>query len=519
MFVCAQTMSAFENVMEIIDKEYIYELDKPLLLNDVIQSMLNLVDPYSGYFNEEETTFRDQYIWKGESYAGLGISINKYNGKNVIWEVNPDYDGAAKGLSPGDIIYAVNDIPSENIALDSLVQLLRGEEDSFVDLKIGRNNQIISFRVKRMVISDDPIATAFVLDNNIGYIKLKHFLLGSSQKMELAMQKIGGNYLKGLILDLRGNYGGVVEEALSVANQFIPKGKFLLTFDYRDKNRNKYFISERDALYPNIPIVILIDSKTISSGELLTGIFQDLDRGFVIGDTTYGKGIVQGTRYCPDGASLYLTIAQYLTPSGRSIQKKDFTTEKYLLSGANKDLGDTLFYSECNRPLSAHSGIIPDIFVDEAPKIADWISMDMRTNPLVFELLNNFTSTYHFNRLVDLQLNDIMFEAFFDKYYKNAHSIRCESDSKLADLKESFRKLSFSGDSFEEDEVDSILVKLKQDVLLSQKELIKNELFLLAVNRIFGNKSAVEANFLSEYDEEKYNVYFDREYELLNCKE
>ena len=320
--------------------------------------MTQNLDPYSVYMEDEEHHSIDA-LAKGK-YGGIGIELGLRNKKLSV--ISPMDGGPAKsaGILSGDIILEIDDHDVEQISLREAANFMRGEKGTPVVLKIKRygRKEILTFNLNRALIDVKDITYSGMLNESTGYIRLNRFSLNAPAAMRLALLDLLDQNAGEIIVDLRNNPGGLLNSAVSILDLFIPKGEVLVTTKGRTKDSNKSFSSKNYPIVPlDIKMVVLINQGSASASEIVSGTIQDLDRGLILGEKSFGKGLVQRVLGIDKARSLKITTAEYYIPSGRLIQKRDYIDSKYIL---NRIEEDSLFFTKNGRSVKGGGGITPD---------------------------------------------------------------------------------------------------------------------------------------------------------------
>ena len=355
------------SILKEIDLFYVDSLDVDNVVNKTINSMLTQLDPYTNYISEKDMGDLE-FMTTGE-YAGIG-SIISYKDSNVV--INEPYEGLPadkSGLKAGDIILSIDDEDVRDSNVQEVSNLLKGKPGTTLVITIRRpgekkNREI---EVVREKISIHPISYSAVVDNNIGYMHFDTFTENGAQEVKNTVINLKEQGAESLILDLRGNGGGIMEEAVKVVNIFVPKGQEVVSTRGKIKQWDRVISTTDQPVDSLIPLVVLIDNSSASASEIVAGTLQDLDRAVIVGDRSFGKGLVQTVRELPFGSSLKVTTAKYYTPSGRGIQAMDYSHRNPDGSvGRIPDSLTTVFHTKNGREVRDGGGITPDITVDEA---------------------------------------------------------------------------------------------------------------------------------------------------------
>ena len=322
----ARGLNTFSSIVKELEMNYVDTINSETAFKDAIDAMLQTVDPYTVYYPKEDREDISQ-MTTGE-YAGIGALLLYKDGGTYVsepFENSPAYRG---GLRAGDRLLKVDTVDVSKFTVDKVSKLLRGRPDTQVRIRVQRpyvQDSILNLTVTRAKIRNSSVPYAGVLPDSIGYIRITQFIEDTGKDVRAALDSFhAAPGLKGVIIDLRGNGGGLLEQAVDVASNFVPKGTEIVRTIGRDKDATKIYKTMRKPLYPDMPVAVLTDGGTASASEILAGAMQDLDRGVLVGPRSFGKGLVQTTRPLPYGGVLKVTVAKYYTPSGRLIQSLDY---------------------------------------------------------------------------------------------------------------------------------------------------------------------------------------------------
>ncbi len=359
--------SIYDETIRIIQNYYVDEEDPADLVEESIKGMLQSLDPYSEFLTPAD--LEKLKTTTTGTYGGVGMEVRK-QGNNVVivstFEGTPAYRA---GLKPGDVIVKVNDTAVSNMDLEDVVNMIKGEPGTKVKLTILRPGftDFMSVELIREIINVPIIAYYGILEGNIGYIRFTQFAQGSADKIASAIDSLKKMGAKKFILDLRGNPGGLLYEAVRVANLFLDKNSVITFTKGRSLDAEEYFrATEKPTLEFNVPLAVLVDYGSASASEIVAGALQDWDRAVVIGDTSYGKGSVQRIIPLRDNYAIKLTTARYYTPSGRSIDRTTKTL-KERKEKVKKDNALLFFTKRLNRKVYGGGGIVPDIVIEQKP--------------------------------------------------------------------------------------------------------------------------------------------------------
>ena len=380
----------FGEVLALIEEEYVGETDSKELVEDAIVGMLRTLDPHSNYLNEE--TFGEMRDEQRGKFHGLGIQITKRGSDKPLTIIAPIEETPAwrAGLRSGDIISQIEGEPTIDLTVTQAVRLLKGDKGTEVTITIDRPGMDESFDVtiERDEIPIDSIRLAYMINSDVGLIRISNFTSTTADELDAAAERLLAQGMKNLILDLRGNPGGLLEQAVRVTERFIDEDKLVVYTRGRISGSDQDYVSKRGVSRIEIPLIVLVDRSSASASEIVSGAVQDHDRGLVVGENTFGKGLVQRVIPLRGGGAVAVTTAKYYTPSGRLIQRDYTDLEEYYLNRAadqekaagNGDLIDPsgkptmvpdelaeddreIFYTASGRKVYGGGGIRPDYMV------------------------------------------------------------------------------------------------------------------------------------------------------------
>lgn len=440
-----------------------YYVDEPLpgsLMKSAIDAMLKSLDPYTVYI--PESNIEDYRLMTTGQYGGIGASIIKQGEYIVVAEPYENSPAQLAKIQAGDTIIEVDGLNVLGKSIDEISQILKGAAESTVTIKTTRHLMVEEKKVTRKKINIPAVPYYKKLANNIGYIKLNSFTDKASSDVKKALIELKGQGVNKLILDLRGNGGGLLVQAVDIVNFFIPRDQLVVETKGRMQQINRTYKTRNNPIDVQLPLVILIDSYSASASEIVSGCIQDLDRGIIIGENSFGKGLVQQTKDLKFGSKIKLTVAKYYTPSGRCIQKLDYSNKNSL--GEADEIADSLiknFTTKNGRKVMDARGVYPDIKIE--PSYYSKLSEILIYNDHIF----NYVNRYKIENLAKISLEDY---SISEKEYNDFKSYLSDKDINYSN--ESEQALSqLIATSKQED-----YYKANQQALQELKEKLKPDL-------------------------------------------
>jgi carboxyl-terminal processing protease len=425
-------ISLFGRVYKEIAANYVDEVDPEKFMEAGIDGMLGTLDPYTVYISKEEGDEVD--LLTNGKYGGIGVTIGVRDGALKVINVMDGYSAQRQGIVPGDVLLEVDGVPVADKKADDVRNLTRGEPGTEVRVTIRREGQErpLNFTLVREEIQLHNVTYADVVSPGFGYVKLERFSRRAGEEVRQAIQgfKMKGE-LKGVILDLRENPGGLLDAAVDVAGKFLPKGSMVVSTRGRGAENEKKYFSADEPVAPSVPVVVLTDRGSASASEIVAGALQDMDRAVIVGTRTFGKGLVQTILPLSYGAQLKITTARYYTPSGRCIQEIDYQhRDKNGIFAVTPDSLRKQFKTSHGRMVSERGGITPDSMVseiDEGPMVRELIRRG-----LFFKFANTYVKDHKgetFNGIDDRVLKEFQTFLAGEKF-----DFVEDSESKIKDL-------------------------------------------------------------------------------------
>lgn len=420
-FEMTKNLDIFYSLFKEINLYYVDNTEPGDLMKKGIDGMLKSLDPYTVYIPESD--IEDYRFMTTGQYGGVGALIRTKDDHIVIAEPYKDFPTDRAGLVAGDIILEIDGKSTEGKSTQDVSKVLKGQPGTEVKLLIKRYGQDKTFEAKvvREEIQIESVPFKGMLDEEIGYINLSSFTRDCSKDVFQAYEELQKQGMKKLVFDLRGNPGGLLDEAVKICNMFVDKGELIVSTKGKVKEWSKNYMSRSEPINKDIPIVVLVNRGSASASEIVSGTLQDLDRGVVLGEKTYGKGLVQTTRPLSYNSQLKVTTAKYYIPSGRCIQALDYSNRND--DGSVGSVPDSLksqFKTKGGRTVFDGGGIDPDV-VMEGELLGD-ISIALMTKMLVFDFATKFKFDHDsIGPAAEFQVDDAIyaeFEAFLkDKEY------------------------------------------------------------------------------------------------------
>lgn len=505
LFQASKNLDIFSALYKELNISYVDEVNSSQLMETGIDAMLNSLDPYTEFVPESEIEdYKMKYV--STQYGGIGTMTFSREGKIIISETLEGFPAQKSDIRAGDELVEINGIVLKGKNYEQVSQLLKGPKNTALKLLIKRYGSTIEKNISREEITQPNVSYSAMMNNNIGYIKLDKFLANSAKEVQDALVGLQKNNPSGIILDLRSNGGGILQEAVKIVNLFVMPNVVIVTQKGKNRDKSIPYKTYNQPLAPDIPLVVLINNRAASASEIVAGSLQDLDRAVIIGQRSYGKGLVQQTFDMPYNSLVKVTVAKYYTPSGRCIQALDYANRA--TDGTVEKVADSLiteYKTKGNRSVYDGSGIFPDIPVAAFKPspisqtllskyfIFDYATLYRKQNPTIpdpksFKLTdaeyNEFVSylsdkDYNYSTRTERILNDLKAEA--------------EKEQKLTEIKPEFEALK-----------SKVFFSKKNDLIQFKGEisrLLENEI----VTRYYFQKGRLESGL--KYDEDLKSAF------------
>lgn len=436
-FEVAKQIEIFTTTFKTVNQNYVDQVSPAELMDKAIKSMLADLDPYTNYFNEQDVV-KFKINNTGE-YTGIGAMITRKEDKLIIKEPYKGFAADKAGLKAGDEIIQIGDVLLADYKEDAS-QLLKGTKNTKVDIKYLRQGKSLTTQLVLDEVEVKAVPFFAKIDTKTGYIVLSKFNKKTTQETKEALEKLKADGATQIILDLRGNPGGLLNEAINVCNLFVPKGEVIVTTKSKNEKHNNVYKTTREPIDTEIPLAIIVDGKSASASEIVSGALQDLDRAVILGSRSFGKGLVQRPFDMTYGTQVKVTISRYYTPSGRCIQALDYAHKDSDGKATKADVTKAnAFKTKKGRTVYDGGGILPDIEIAET-----------KLSPISEALVRN----------------DGIFNYATYYYYKNPNlgdKIPTISDADYADFKAFLKREKFSFDTETEIALKNTLEKAKKE--------------------------------------------------------
>ena len=500
-FESSKNLEIFSEIYKELDMFYVDEVNSGKLISTAIDEMLISLDPYTTYIPESD--IEDYRFMTTGQYGGIGAIITKKGNYILISEPYEGSPAQVAGLKAGDKILRVNGKDASNKTTEELSTILKGTPNTQVNITIERGELgVMNFSFNRKKISLPSIPYSKYISEGIGYIKLRSFTRNCAKETKEALVKLQKEgRLNGLILDLRNNPGGLLNESIDIVNLFVDKGEEIVVTKGKIKDWEKSYKSRNEPIDLETPLVVLINSSSASASEIVSGSIQDLDRGVIIGRRSYGKGLVQQTRKLPYNSQLKVTVAKYYIPSGRCIQALDYSNRNE--DGSVGKIPDSLvsvYKTKNGREVKDGGGITPDIVI-ESPSLND-ITISLLKKRLFFDFATEYSYQHKsIDNLEDFEITTQIFERFksflLDKEYDYMTPVEeAFNDFKIVLEKEELNDIVDREITL----INERILKNKENDLNNNKEEISQYLANEIVSRYYYQKGRIAQDLKTDLD-------------------
>jgi carboxyl-terminal processing protease len=501
-FEIQKNLDIFATLFREINMFYVDEVNPNTLMKTGIDAMLNSLDPYTNYIPEDE--IEDYRTMTTGQYGGIGAIVGPREGKTLIimpYEGFPAHDA---GLKIGDEILKIDGIELKDKNSNQTSKLLKGQAGTKVRLEVRSYGQATSREITlvRENIKIDNVPYYGMVQSDVGYVQLTDFTTGAAREVKEAIEKLKAQGAKKMILDLRGNPGGLLSESVNICNLFIPRDLEVVSTKGKIAEWNKTYRALGQPLDLEIPLIVLANGRSASAAEIVSGVIQDYDRGVLIGQKTFGKGLVQATRPLTYNSQLKVTTAKYYTPSGRCIQALDYSHRKE--DGTVSRIPDSLKRAfktkNFGRTVYDGAGLDPDIVLE--PKKPAPIVVSLRNKNILFEYANDYHSKHTtIASAKDFRMTEAEYQAFVQLVKGKEYDYTTQVEKSLKDLEQKAKdEKSYTAIEAQIKQLQAKLSHNKESDLITFKDEIKSMLEYEIAARYYLEKGQTEAGF--NYDAE-----------------
>lgn len=513
-FEISKNLEIFTTTYKEINSNYVDDVDAAKLMRTGIEAMVESLDPYTNFISESEV--EDYRFMTTGQYGGVGATIFQRDKYIVVRETYEGYPAQKAGLLPGDVLLEIDGKSMFGKSNNEVSKFLKGSAGTELTMLVKREGQEKPFKVvlKREEIQIENVPYYGMIDEHTGIIQLKGFTQNAGKEVKKALSELKKNpNLTSVILDLRGNPGGLLHEAVDIANIFVNKGELAVDTRGKNKDSNKKYLTINDPIDASIPLAILTSSSSASASEIVSGVVQDLDRGIIVGQRTFGKGLVQTTRPLTYNAQLKITTAKYYIPSGRCIQALDYSNRNE--DGSVGKVPDSLikeFKTKAGRKVYDGGGVAPD-FKTDLPSYSV-ITQSLLTKNIIFDFVNQYVGKQK-NKptLASFSLSDADYNDFVSYVKSKDFDYQTKSEKLLDDYKEAAVREKYY-DAIKAD-LDLLKTKLLHDKnadLIKFKPEIKEILEEEIAARFYFQKGRIQQSL-------KNDIEVKKAIEVLNNKE
>ena len=509
-FEIAKNLDIFASLFKEVNALYVDEINPNKLIRTGIDAMLNSLDPYTNYIAEDEV--EDYRTMNTGQYGGIGAVTREIGDRTVVTLVYEGYPAYRNGLKIGDEILKMDEVDLSKISQEEANHLMRGQVGTSVVLTIKRigvdEPTKLEFKREKIKISNVPYFG--MVSSTVGFVQLTDFTPEAGKEVKNAVVTLKEKGATSIILDLRGNPGGLLFEAVNICNIFIPKGKKVVTTKGKVEDSNIHYETLNNPVDLDIPVAVLINRGSASASEIVAGTLQDYDRAVVIGEKSYGKGLVQLSRPLSYNSQIKITTAKYYTPTGRCIQVLDYTHRRE--DGSVESIPNSLkkeFKTSKGRTVFDGGGIDPDIIVTESEPAA--ITQTLYVTGYLFDYATIYASQHStLPPAAEFSLTDQEYQEFVNWMKNKPYNYRSELEKRLALFTNEAKKERYYSDlKIQLDQITTKLAESRKNDLVTFKDQIKLLLEEDIVSRYYLEKGAVEVAF-------KYDDDVKKSIEVLN---
>lgn len=481
----SKNLTLLGQIYKEVSVKYVDKIDTEEFLKAGVNGMLSTLDPYTTYIEPQDRTQID-IITHGQ-YGGVGVTLTNRNNQTTVEE--PPFQGtpaARAGIREGDIIIKVDDALTRDLSFDETARRIRGPSGTEVTLTVQREGEEkhLVFRLIREVIKIEDVRYADIIGNQIGYILLSAFSEKAYSELSQTLLDMQARGARGIILDLRSNPGGLLEAAVQVSDLFLPQNSVIVSTKGRASGSDRTFKAAQDPII-DLPLAVLVNRISASASEIVAGAIQDHDIGIVLGDTTFGKGLVQ-TVIPLSSSLLKLTTAKYYTPSGRSIQRSH-----YSMWQDTTDTRDSVYYTVGGRTVTGGGGIVPDITIEQ-PRV-NGLVVDLRRKSMFFNFSVHYTAGHPRPEKPDFEISRSVLEEFKEYLKKKNYEYHHPFERDLEGMMKEAGTHGYGEEILQDiDRLSRSFSRVKEQMFADQSSLIEQLLRRELTTKYFGVKEGIE---------------------------
>ena len=492
-FEIAKNLDIYSSLFRQLDEHYVDEINVNDLVKTSIDVMLDKLDPYTVYYPESD--LEEFKLMTTGQYGGIGSTIQQDSNYVIFSEPYEGSPAYSAGIQPGDKIISIEGKSMKGASVSDVSNLLKGQPGTKVKITIQPygSNKTISKEIVREEIKFPNISYSGMIDNQIGYVKLDQFTENAANDVKTAFTQLKNNGMKKFVLDLRDNGGGLLNEAIDIVNLFIDKGNIIVTTKGKNPKQTQTFATSKTALDNQIPIVVLVNRNSASASEIVSGSLQDFDRAVLIGERTFGKGLVQNILPLSYNTRVKVTVSKYYIPSGRCIQGIDYSDkDENGISKHKADSSATAFKTKNGRTVYDYGGVEPDINVEIEPYST--VLLAMFAQQIIFNYANEYKLKHHsIAPAKEFRITDEIYQDF-TKFVKTKNlAYETFTEKQIKNLKTSVENDKFS------DKINKQISNLEQSVkeekandLVRYRKEISQLLQMEIVERYYAQKGRIE---------------------------
>ena len=496
-FEIAKQIEIYNTLFKELNMYYVDEINPVELTDKAIKNTLKELDPYTNFYNEQDV--EDVRIRREGEYGGIGVSVFYVEEGVQIGKIFKGYSADKASLKVGDIITAINGESLLNMDKEAMSLFLKGTPNSKFTATIKRQEKVFTTEITRDKVIVNPVPFAEMINDSTGYITLTRFNEKASSEVKKAFKKLQKEGMQQLVFDLRANPGGLLNEAINISNFFLPKGKTIVTTKAKIKKWSNTYRGTKTPLDLEIPIVVLINSKSASASEIVSGALQDYDRAVILGERSFGKGLVQRYRELTYGTQMKLTISKYYTPSGRCIQELDYTNRD---ENGNipkfSDKGINEFKTEKGRTVFDGGGVLPDVISNSIPKTKT--TEVLLNSKAIFNYANEF---YYKN----IEISPVSEFVYSDAKFKDFINFLKKDTTFVTEQERLFSK---AYEIVENKNIDKEYQKIKEELfkekiirISKNKKRVKEAIKLAILDRYYYQEGVYKHNLTNDFEIKK----------------